>query len=181
MGIEDELAKVTKLETLSIYRISLAGSGLEWVKSLKSLNQLSVGEVELRGPELSVLAELPKLMHAQDYDATSLRRLLPGFEFKTAIDTLEIISAKTEDKRMYDQREKAQRDYEWALSGARQEGREEGELLGLMKGKLAGKIQMLQELLEDVPRTDGELQSHGVDALTTQLAELQQRLRDRQA
>lgn len=47
---------------------------------------------------------------------------------------------------MYDQREKAQRDYEWAISGAREEGREEG--------KLAGRIQTLQELLGDCVLTD---------------------------
>jgi flagellar biosynthesis/type III secretory pathway protein FliH len=65
---------------------------------------------------------------------------LPGIAFETAISTIEIISAKTEDKQMYDQREKAQRDYEWAISVAREEGREEGEQIGLAKGKLAGKI-----------------------------------------
>jgi predicted transposase/invertase (TIGR01784 family) len=61
------------------------------------------------------------LLRAQDYAAATLKRLLPGIEFKTAIETIEIISEKTEDKQMYDQREKAQRDYEWAISGARGE------------------------------------------------------------
>lgn len=73
---------------------------------------------------------------------------------------------------MYDQREKAQRDYEWAISGAREEGREEGELIG--------KVEMLQELLEDARTTKSVLLSEGTDALTKRLAELQQRLRDRQ-
>ena len=58
------------------------------------------------------------LLFAQDYDAETLRKLLPGIEFETAISTMEIISAKTEDKQMYDQREKAQRDYELAITGA---------------------------------------------------------------
>lgn len=62
------------------------------------------------------------LLRAQDYDALALRCLLPGIEFETAIETIEIIPEKTEDKQTYDQREKAQRDYEWALSGAREEG-----------------------------------------------------------
>jgi flagellar biosynthesis/type III secretory pathway protein FliH len=90
------------------------------------------------------------LLRAQDYDAATLKRLLPGIEFETAIETIKIISEKTEDKRMYDQREKAQRDYEWALSGAREEGREEGEegeRLGMEKGELIGKVRLLQELL----------------------------------
>ncbi len=120
------------------------------------------------------------MLFAQDYDAVALRKLLPGIEFEQAIETIETISAKTEDRAMYDQREKAQRDYEWAITGAREEGREEGEQIGLEKGKLTGKIQMLQELLGDTPTTDAELEASGLDALTTQLAVLQQRLRDRQ-
>ena len=41
-------------------------------------------------------------------------------------------------------------------------------------------IQM-QELLAGTPATDAELQACGMAALTTRLAELQQRRRDRQA
>jgi predicted transposase/invertase (TIGR01784 family) len=125
------------------------------------------------------------LLRAQDYDAATLKRLLPGIEFETAIETIEIISEKTEDKQMYDQREKAQRDYEWALSGARQEGREEGreegEQMGMEKGKLAGKVQLLQELLGERLSSDTELQELGSETLAAQLTVLQQRLRDRQA
>jgi predicted transposase/invertase (TIGR01784 family) len=125
------------------------------------------------------------LLHAQDYDAATLRRLLPGLEFETAISTIEIISAKTEDKQMYDQREKAQRDYEWAISGAREEGREEGlemgERIGLEKGELIGKVRLLQDLLGDEPSSLTNLAKNSVRELTNQLATLQQRLRDRQA
>jgi predicted transposase/invertase (TIGR01784 family) len=125
------------------------------------------------------------LLKAQDYDAETLKRLLPGIEFETAIDTIEIISEKTEDKQMYDQREKAQRDYEWALSGAREEGErlgiEKGERLGIEKGRLAGKIQILQELLEETQIGVAELQSISTETLSIRLADLQQRLRDRQA
>lgn len=133
------------------------------------------------------------LLRAQNYDAATLRRLLPGLEFETAIQTIEIISAKTEDKQMYDQREKAQRDYEWALSGAREEGREEGleegrdeglkegELLGLAKGKLVGQIQLLQQLLEYPQGSDEELHRLSLPVLETQLVQLQMRLRERPA
>lgn len=123
------------------------------------------------------------LLRAQDFEADELERLLPGLDFKTAIDTLEVISAKTEDKLMYDQREKAQRDYEWAIAGARQEGREEGreegERRGLEKGEMIGKLRILQELLGDPPTTTDQLAKLSPDALTAQLADLQQRLRDR--
>ena len=74
---------------------------------------------------------------------------------------------------MYDQREKAQRDYEWAISGAREEGREEG--------KLAGRIQTLQELLGDRVLTDSELLSVGKETLQADLQSLQDRLRTRNA
>jgi predicted transposase/invertase (TIGR01784 family) len=125
------------------------------------------------------------LLKAQDYDAAGLKRLLPGIEFEMAINTIEVISAKTEDKQMYDQREKAQRDYECAISGAREEGREEGlevgEKLGLEKGSLAGKIQLLQELLGEIPFRDDQLQAFSTDELSVQLVDLQQRLRDRRA
>ncbi|MCA9126945.1 MAG: hypothetical protein KDB22_07665 [Planctomycetales bacterium] len=88
---------------------------------------------------------------------------------------------------MYDQREKAQRDYEWALSGAREEGREvghqEGREVGREEGrevgKLIGQIQLLQQLLGDENTADAELQSLSHDALMTKLVELQQRIRDR--
>ena len=135
------------------------------------------------------------LLHAQDYDAATLRRLLPGIEFDTAIRAIETISAITEDKQMYDQREKAQRDYEWALSSARREGKEEGhqeghkeglkeghqegQQEGRKEGKLVGQIQLLQQLLSDVPSSDSKLQQLDPVALESQLAELQKRLRER--
>ncbi len=133
------------------------------------------------------------LLRAQDFEADQLRKLLPGIEFVPAINTIEIISAKTEDKQMYNHREKAQRDYEWALMGAREEGREEGRVEGREEGRaegreageqfgvLKGKIQVLQDLLGDTPWTDATFQACNLKTLTSQLAELQQRLRDRQA
>ena len=78
---------------------------------------------------------------------------------------------------MYDQREKAQRDYEWAISGAR----EEGERLGLEKGELIGKVRLLEDLLGVEPTTATALSKLSLSVLTTNIADLQQRLRDRQA
>ncbi|MCC7334381.1 MAG: hypothetical protein IT422_04770 [Pirellulaceae bacterium] len=78
---------------------------------------------------------------------------------------------------MYDQREKAQRDYEWAISGAR----EEGERLGLEKGELIGKVRLLQDLLGVEPTTATALAKLSMSALTANVADLQQQLRDRQA
>ena len=123
------------------------------------------------------------LLFAQDYNANELKALLPWIEFEQAIETIETISLKTEDKLMYDQREKAQRDYEWALSGAREEGREEGIEEGMEKGiergKLTGKIQTLQDLLGDEVSSDSDLKPRSIAELTTDLSALQTRLRRR--
>ena len=72
---------------------------------------------------------------------------------------------------MYDKRERLQRDYEWALSGAREEGRAEG--------KLAGKLQTLQELLGDEVTSDAKLLALGKIELAARIEELQRRLRAR--
>ncbi len=117
------------------------------------------------------------LLKAQDYDAAGLKRLLPGIEFETAINTIEVISGKTEDKQMYDQREKAQRDYEWAIAGAREEGRAKGR----EEGNLAGKIQLLQELLGEQPTSSIDLTLLTKPQLLKQLNELQLQLRARQS
>jgi hypothetical protein len=45
------------------------------------------------------------------YQASRLRALLRGEEFQRAITAVEAIAAKTEDRQMYDQREKALRDH----------------------------------------------------------------------
>ena len=66
------------------------------------------------------------LLHAQDFEADELERLLPELEFQTAIKAIAVISGKTEDKQMYDQREKAQRDYEWAISAPAKKGVKRG-------------------------------------------------------
>ena len=88
------------------------------------------------------------LLHAQECEAFELAALLPGIEFTAAIDTLEVISAKTEDKQMYDRRERAQRDYEWGLSGARQEGIDEGMAMGMEKGMERGLKRDWREVLK---------------------------------
>jgi predicted transposase/invertase (TIGR01784 family) len=110
-------------------------------------------------------------LFAHRYEPERLRELLPGVEFQRAITAIEAIAAKTEDRAMYDQREKAQRDYQWALDGARREGRQEGSL--------AGKIQLLQQLLGEESCSTESLLERPTDELSTLLADLQERLRSR--
>ena len=125
-------------------------------------------------------------LRADRYEASRLRELLPGEEFQRAITALETITTKTEDRQMYDRREKALRDQQWMLESAqemvrvaRQEGRQEGREEGLEQGAVVGKIQLLQELLGVEPSTAADLSQRRPDELTALAAELQQRLRTR--
>jgi predicted transposase/invertase (TIGR01784 family) len=122
-------------------------------------------------------------LYADRYDPEQLRRLLPGVEFDQAITVIEKISEKTEDRTMYDQREKALRDYQWGLDGARQEGlekgREEGREEGEARGVLVGSIVTLQRIVGE-PVTDvDELKELDTDELNRLCADLQERLRSR--
>lgn len=159
-------------------------SGRELVNAIE-VHTVELPKYELDERSITEASKLEQwvflLLRAQDYDADTLRRLLPGIEFDTAIKTIETISGKTEDKQMYDQREKAQRDYEWALSGAREEGMEQGEEIGMARGKLAGQIQLLQQLLAEPSSSDADLRQLTPEALESQLLELQKRLRERPA
>jgi predicted transposase/invertase (TIGR01784 family) len=123
--------------------------------------------------------------HAAETDPQTLASLLRDPAYREAIGVLQMISKSPEDLKFYEDRLKFLRDEKGKLLAAREEGREEGraegEQIGLAKGTLTGKVQILQELLGDTPMTTNEFKSLSVDALTTQLAQLQQRLRDRQA
>ena len=126
-------------------------------------------------------------INASGYEAERLRELLPGEGFERAISAAEAIAGRTEDRMMYDQREKAERDYRWAIESARREGvekgREEGVRIGLEKGRevgvLVGKIQLLEQLLGQVATPTERLAGRSVEELNSLLAELQGRLRHR--
>lgn len=119
--------------------------------------------------------------HAAETDPLTLANLLRDPAYREALGVLQMISKSPEDLQYYEDRLKFLRDEQGKLLAAREEGREEGEQIGLARGTLVGKVQLLQELLGDLPTTANELQSLSVDTLATRFAELQQRLRDRQA
>jgi predicted transposase YdaD len=104
-------------------------------------------------------------------------------EFQKATDSIDRIAKKTEDKAMYDTREKAIRDQQWILNAARREGREEGEIKGREEGReegeLFGKIRMLQNLLSLPQSTDQELHPRSRTELETLATELQAQLQKR--
>ena len=80
---------------------------------------------------------------------------------------------------MYDQREKALRDYEWLIEGARREGIEKGIEKGREQGELIGKIMLLRQLLGEAEESKETLQELPLDELSSMVAELQDRLRTR--
>jgi flagellar biosynthesis/type III secretory pathway protein FliH len=96
------------------------------------------------------------LLHAHQYDTKKLGSLFPQPEFQKATDSIDRIAKKTEDKTMYDTREKAIRDQQWILNAARreareeglEEGREEGREEGEIKGRKEGEIKLIQTLQE---------------------------------
>jgi flagellar biosynthesis/type III secretory pathway protein FliH len=127
------------------------------------------------------------LLHADQYDAQTLGSLFSQPEFQKATDSIDRIAKRTEDKAMYDTREKAIRDQQWILNAARREGLEAGELKGRKEGReegreegeLFGKIRMLQSLLSLSQSTDEELQPKSRAELETIATELQAQLRKR--
>ncbi|MDA1013139.1 MAG: Rpn family recombination-promoting nuclease/putative transposase [Planctomycetota bacterium] len=110
-------------------------------------------------------------LYADQYDSERLRELLPGVEFQQAISVIETIAAKTEDRKMYDQRQKALRDHQWGLNTAREEGREEGARIG--------QIQLLESLLGQAPSAADCLLKCSRDELDSRIEELQTELRSR--
>ena len=139
------------------------------------IHTLELGWYNLQESELETASLLDLwlywLLHAHQYDAQTLGSLFSQPEFQKATDSIDRIAKKTEDKAMYDTREKAIRDQQWILNAARREGLEEGELFG--------KIRMLQNLLSLPQSTDQELQPKSRTELDRLATELQAQLRKR--
>ena len=151
------------------------------------IHTLELGWYTLKESELETASLLDRwlywLLHAHQYDAATLVSLFPQPEFQKATDSIDRIAKKTEDKAMYDTREKAIRDQRWILNAARREAREEGRgegrAEGREEGELFGKIRMLQNLLSFPQSTDEELKPKSRTELETLETELQAQLRKR--
>jgi hypothetical protein len=127
------------------------------------------------------------LLHAHEYEPEELLKLLPQAALQQATRAIQKIAEKTEDKVMYDAREKAIRDYQTAINSALREGRLAGMLEGKLEGKLEGEkigdlmgtIRTLQQILM-VPQTDKEtLRGMSTEELEALAMELQQSVRSR--
>ena len=160
------------------FRLVDRDSGRLLQKTLE-IHTLELGWYNLKESDLETASLLDRwlywLLHAHQYDAQTLARLFPQPEFQKATDSIDRIAMKTEDKAMYDTREKAIRDQQWILNAARREGREEGR----EEGELFGRIRLLQKLLSLSQSTDEELHAKSRTDLETMATELQAQLRMR--
>ncbi len=106
-----------------------------------------------------------------------LRVLLPGLAFLKAASELRAIQEITEEKEMYDSREKASMEYESNLIDALEESREEIR----EEGVAIGRIQLLQELLGAPELREAKMNRMTLDELASTMKSLQARLRERNA
>jgi hypothetical protein len=143
------------------------------------------------------------LLHAHEYDTENLKKLFPNPGFLQATDTIDRIARITEDKSMYDMREKRLRDHKWLLKlaigesieqglqqgieqGLQQgieqgieQGIQQGIQQGIELGELVGQIVLLQRQLGLRVSTREELLAKEPCELIALISELEPQLRDR--
>ena len=110
------------------------------------------------------------LLHAHEYEPAALLELLPQPAIRQATETLARIAQISEDKAMYDAREKAIRDRKWELNGAFREGKIEGKI---------ETIQALQGILSVPVSEEQELRTLTLEQLQALASSLQEKLRNR--
>lgn len=104
---------------------------------------------------------------------------LPDRVFAEATGVLERIAKNPNERRLYNERLKMERDERARNLQAREEGRQEGIEEGLRRGAMVGRIQLLQQLSGLASQSADELAGLGLDALAALESELQGRLRER--
>ena len=160
------------------------------------IHTLELGKYNLQETDLATASRMECwlywFMHAHEYEPEELLKLFPDAAFQQASQALTHIKEKTEDKVMYDSREKARLDREWQLSSSflagKEEGKEEGKIEGKIEGKtegeIIGKIELIRTLqaILDLPLSpDAELQSLTLAELIEQVDELRQKIQQRPA
>ena len=150
-------------ETLEIHTLELA--------------RYNVTESELRSAgELDCW--LFWLLHAHEYEPAALAELLPQPAIRQATETLFRIAQITEDKAMYDAREKAIRDRKWEIDAAERKGKIEGKIEGEIKGEIR-MIRTLQGLAGVPVAEEDELRTLTLEQLQSMTSDLQEKLRNR--
>ena len=121
-------------------------------------------------------------LHAHEYEVGALLNLFPEEAIRLATQTINKIAEITEDKEMYDAREKAIRDRLWAMNASRREGVLEGKLEGVLEGEIKGEIKLIQTLEEIIglPQSKAEeLEGMKLEHLQKLTSALQDRARNR--
>ena len=146
------------------------------------IHTLELARYNIKESELRSASELDCwlywLLHAHEYEPGALLELLPQPEIRRATETLTRIAEITEDKAMYDAREKAIRDRKWELDARFREG----EIKGEIKGKIEGEIKLirtLQGLLGLPVVEEQELRATTLEQLEARTIALQEQLRSR--
>ena len=126
------------------------------------LAKYNAGALEIQGA--SVLEQWAYwIKNANEHTVEELRELLLGLEFLRATVELNATREITEEKQMYDAREKASLDIQSNLIDARQEG------------EAIGRLKTYQELLGESVTSDEELSRMTIEQLTSTIADLQTR------
>ncbi len=151
-----------------VFRLTDEESGRVLRETLE-IHTLELGRNNLREPELRSASTLHCwlywLLHAHEYEPAALLGLLPQLAIRQATETLARIAQISEDKAMYDAREKAIRDRKWELNAAFREGQREGEIkmIRTLQGLLGVPVAGEQELRE--------MKSEQLEAMTSDLQE----------
>ena len=130
------------------------------------------------------------LLHAQEYEIDDLLKLFPQEPMKQATRMICQIHDKTEDKSMYDSREKAKLDklseFNAAVKSAFSEGRTAGEIIGRTEGEIIGRMEgeikaigMLQSILQLPLTPTEELRKMTLEQLQSVTTRLQDQVRSR--
>jgi predicted transposase/invertase (TIGR01784 family) len=119
------------------------------------------------------------LSRAADFEASELKRMLPGRAYAKATGVIEMIARTPQEREVYEARRKAELDYKSFVTAARQEALEEGRQEGWQEGLklgLARQTQWLQSLLGQPPESEDELMALDLDSLQRLCDELKDRL-----
>ena len=146
-----------------VFRLADGESGRVLQGTLE-IHTLELGRYTLREADLATADMLDCwlywLLHAHEYEPAALLKLLPQQAIRQATETLARIAQISEDKAMYDAREKAIRDRQWELNAAFREGEREGEIKGKIEGKIEGEIKgKIEGKIELIRTLQGILQT----------------------
>jgi predicted transposase/invertase (TIGR01784 family) len=146
------------------------------------IHTLELARYNLTEGELRSASELDCwlfwLLHAHEYEPAALAELLPQPAIRQATETLARIAEITEDKAMYDARERAIQDREWEIDAAERRGRREGKIEGQIEGEVR-MVRTLQGLLGVAVAEERELRELTLDELRATTSDLQEKLRSR--